>query len=41
MPGRWWLEAFVSGWFFWFYFESVEIKKGMARCVHLISELAF
>ena len=30
MPGRWWFEAFVSGWLFWFYFASVEIKKGMA-----------
>lgn len=27
MPGRERLEAFVSGWFFWFYFALGEIKK--------------
>ena len=27
MPGRWWFEAFVSGWVFWFYFALGEIEK--------------
>tara|TARA_A100001391_G_scaffold161013_2_gene119842 strand:+ start:242 stop:379 length:138 start_codon:yes stop_codon:yes gene_type:complete len=27
MSGGGWLEGFVSGWFFWFYFVSGKIKK--------------